>query len=168
MTDQERDEAGRSDTGGQPDESAKERVDRELIEFLNEVRVVLPGVQVLFAFLLTLPFTGRFGSLDDTQRVAYQIAFFATAFAAVLMISPTALHRLRFRRGDKENILLVSNRLILLGLVALAIAMVATVWLVSELLFEQGMASAIAVVALFVVLGLWFLLPLSRRYAGRG
>jgi hypothetical protein len=168
MTDQERDEAGRSDTGGQPDESAKERVDRELIEFLNEVRVVLPGVQVLFAFLLTLPFTGRFGRLDDTQRVAYQIAFFATAFAAVLMISPTALHRLRFRRGDKENILLVSNRLILLGLVALAIAMVATVWLVSELLFEQGMASAIAVVALFVVLGLWFLLPLSRRYAGRG
>jgi hypothetical protein len=168
MTEQERDEAGRTDTGGQPDESAKERVDRELIEFLNEVRVVLPGVQVLFAFLLTLPFTGRFGSLDDTQRVAYQIAFYATAFAAVLMISPTALHRLRFRRGDKENILLVSNRLILLGLVALAIGMVATVWLVSELLFEQGMGNAIAVIALFVVLGLWFLLPLSRRFAGRG
>src|SRR5215207_3984947 len=92
MTETDDDHTGRSDTGGQPGESSKERVDRELIEFLNEVRVVLPGVQVLFAFLLTLPFTGKFGSLDDGQKVAYQIAFYAIAAAAVLMISPTALH----------------------------------------------------------------------------
>ena len=71
MTTQDDDEAGRTDTGGQPGESEKERVDRELIEFLNEVRVVLPGVQVLFAFLLTLPFTGKFGSLDSGQKIAY-------------------------------------------------------------------------------------------------
>jgi hypothetical protein len=91
MTTREHDgEAGSTDTGGQPGESDKERVDRELIEFLNEVRVVLPGVQVLFAFLLTLPFTGKFGSLDSGQLVAYQIAFYAIAIAAVLMISPTA------------------------------------------------------------------------------
>ena len=83
MTETDDDDAGRSDTGGQPGESAKERVDRELIEFLNEVRVVLPGVQVLFAFLLTLPFTGKFGSLDAGQKVAYQIAFYAIAAAAV-------------------------------------------------------------------------------------
>lgn len=168
MTSQDDDEAGRTDTGGQPGESDKERVDRELIEFLNEVRVVLPGVQVLFAFLLTLPFTGKFGSLDSGQLVAYQIAFYAIATAAVLMISPTALHRLRFRRGDKEHILKASNRLILLGLVALAIGMMSTVWLVSELLFEQGTANAIAVAAVALVVGLWFLLPLSRRFAGRG
>ena len=168
MTEQGSDDAGRTDTAGQPGESDKERVDRELIEFLNEVRVVLPGVQVLFAFLLTLPFTGRFGSLDSGQKVAYQIAFYAIALAAVLMISPTALHRLRFRRGDKEYILKTSNRMILLGLVALAIGMVSTVWLVSELLFKQGTANAIAVVALALVAGLWFLLPMSRRFAGRG
>jgi hypothetical protein len=168
MTETDDDHAGRSDTGGQPGESSKERVDRELIEFLNEVRVVLPGVQVLFAFLLTLPFTGKFGSLDDGQKVAYQIAFYAIAAAAVLMISPTALHRLRFRRGDKEYILRASNRMILLGLIALAVGMVATVWLVSELLFEQGTANAIAAAALLLVVGLWFVLPLSRRFAGRG
>ena len=168
MTTQDDGEAGRSDTGGQPGESPKERVDRELIEFLNEVRVVLPGVQVLFAFLLTLPFTGKFASLDPGQKTAYQIAFYSIAIAAVLMISPTALHRLRFRQGDKENILRTSNRMILLGLVALAIGMVATVWLVSELLFEQGTANAIAAAALIMVIGLWFVLPLSRRFAGRG
>jgi hypothetical protein len=162
------DEAGHTDTGGQPGESAKERVDRELIEFLNEVRVVLPGVQVLFAFLLTLPFTGKFASLDSGQKTAYQIAFYSIAIAVVLMIGPTALHRLRFRRGDKEYILQASNRMIQLGLVALAIGMVATVWLVSELLFEQGTANTIAVVALIMVIGLWFVMPLSRRFAGRG
>ena len=145
-----------------------EDLDRELIELLNELRVALPGVQVLFAFLLTLPFTGKFGSLDSGQKMAYQIAFYAIAAAAVLMISPTALHRLRFRRGDKEYILRASNRMILFGLVALAVGMVSTVWLVSELLFEQGTANAIAVVASFVVVGMWFVLPLSRRFAGRG
>ena len=168
MTTQDDDKAGRTDTGGQPGESEKERVDRELIEFLNEVRVVLPGVQVLFAFLLTLPFTGKFGTLDPGQKIAYQIAFYAIALAAVLMISPTALHRLRFRQGDKEYILKASNVMILLGLGALAIGMVSTVWLVSELLFEQGTANAIAVAALIVVIGMWFVLPLSRRFAGRG
>jgi hypothetical protein len=168
MTTQDDDEAGRTDTGGQPGESPKERVDRELIEFLNEVRVVLPGVQVLFAFLLTLPFTGKFASLDSGQLTAYQIAFYSIAIAVVLMIGPTALHRLRFRQGDKEYILQTSNRLILLGLVALAIGMVATVWLVSELLFEKGTANTIGVVALIMVIGLWFVMPLSRRFSGRG
>jgi Family of unknown function (DUF6328) len=155
------------DDGGQPGESHKERVDRELIEFLNEVRVVLPGVQVLFAFLLTIPFTGRFASLTHDHRLAYQIAFYAVALAAVLMISPTALHRLRFRKGDKEYILQASNRLVLLGLFALAVGMVATIWLVSELLFDQGPANIVALVAAVVVGGLWFVLPMSRKFAGR-
>ena len=78
-------------------ETEKERVDRELIEFLNEVRVVLPGVQVLFASLLTLPFTGTFKTIDGAERTAYTIAFFATALAVALMITPSSFHRLRFR-----------------------------------------------------------------------
>ena len=150
------------------DESEENPVNASFMAILEGLRVTLPGVQVLFAFLLTLPFTGKFNSLDSGQLIAYQIAFYAIAMAAVLMISPTALHRLRFRQGDKEYILQASNRMILLGLAALAVGMVATVWLVSELLFEQGTANAIAVVALIVVIGMWFVLPLSRRFAGRG
>jgi hypothetical protein len=145
-------------------ETEKERVDRELIEFLNEVRVVLPGVQVLFAFLLTLPFTGSWNSITGYERLAYTIAFFATASAAVLMITPTSFHRLRFRKGDKEQILKTSNRLILAGIACLAIAIVAVVWLVSELLFTHTVANVIAAVAAAVVIALWFVLPLQRRF----
>jgi Family of unknown function (DUF6328) len=148
-------------------ETDKERVDRELIEFLNEVRVVLPGVQVLFAFLLTVPFTGTFGEIDGQERAAYIIAFFSTAIAAVLMITPSSFHRLRFRKGDKEAILRMSSRLILAGIASLSVAMTAVVWLVSELLFSQAIANAIGVVTAVVVVSLWFVLPLLRRFAGR-
>ena len=124
-------------------ETEKERVDRELIEFLNEVRVVLPGVQVLFAFLLTLPFTGTFKTIDGAERTAYTIAFFATALAVALMITPSSFHRLRFRKGDKEQVLRTSNRLLLAGIASLAVAMTAVVWLVAELLFREAVANAI-------------------------
>ena len=159
MDDDERDE-----TPTQGGETEKERVDRELIEFLNEVRVVLPGVQVLFAFLLTLPFTGTFDTITGYERFAYIVAFYSTALAAVLMITPTSFHRLRFRKGDKEAILRVSNRLILAGIACLGVAIVAVVWLVSELVFSDGPANAIAVVAAGVVVALWLVLPLQRRF----
>ncbi|MGH2630145.1 MAG: DUF6328 family protein [Actinomycetota bacterium] len=145
-------------------ETQKERVDRELIEFLNEVRVVLPGVQVLFAFLLTLPFSGRFGDIDGVERFAYNVAFFATALAAVLMITPSSFHRLRFRKGDKEEILRMSNGLVLAGIVCLGVAMVAVVWLVAELVFTTGLANVIGIVSALIVIALWFALPLSRRF----
>ncbi len=146
-------------------ENEKERVDRELIEFLNEVRVVLPGVQVLFAFLLTVPFTGTFGKIEGGARVAYIVAFFATAAAAALMITPTPMHRLQFRTGDKEGFLRLSNRLVLAGIACLAIAMVAVVWLVAQVLFtDGGGATIIAVLAGTIVVALWFVLPLVNRF----
>ena len=146
-------------------ENEKERVDRELIEFLNEVRVVLPGVQVLFAFLLTVPFTGTFGKMDGSPLTAYIVAFFATAAAAVLMITPTPMHRLQFRTGDKEGFLRLSNRLVLAGIACLAIAMVAVVWLVAQVLFtDGGGATIIAVLAGTIVVALWFVLPLVNRF----
>ncbi len=149
-------------------ETDKERVDRELIEFLNEVRVVLPGVQVLFAFLLTVPFTGTFGKVDGGARVAYIVAFFFTAFAAALMITPTPLHRLQFRTDDKEGFLRTSNRLVLAGIACLAVAMVAVVWLVAQILFESGsMATVIGAIAASIVLLLWFVLPLVSRFSER-
>jgi phosphatidylserine synthase len=152
------------ETGTSGDETEKERVDRELIEFLNEVRVVLPGVQVLFAFLLTLPFTGTFSDINGAERFAYNVAFFATALAAVLMITPTSFHRLRFRKGDKEEILRTSNRLILAGILCLGVAIVAVVWLVSELVFTPSIAIVICIVSALIVVTLWFALPLSRRF----
>ena len=147
-------------------ENEKERVDRELIEFLNEVRVVLPGVQVLFAFLLTVPFTTIFDKdVDGGGRIAYIVAFFFTALAAVLMITPTPMHRLQFRTGDKEGFLRTSNRLILAGIACLAIAMVAVVWLVADLLFTPGLATVIGAVAAAIVVVLWFVLPLVSRFS---
>ena len=114
-------------------ENEKERVDRELIEFLNEVRVVLPGVQVLFAFLLTVPFTTIFDKdVDGGGRIAYIVAFFFTALAAALMITPTPCIVCSSAQGDKEGFLRTSNQLILAGIACLAVAMVAVVWLVAE------------------------------------
>jgi amino acid transporter len=149
-----------------PEESPKERLDRELTEFLNEIRIVLPGVQVLFAFLLTLPFTGTFDRSDPQDHFAYIVAFFSAAFAAVILITPTAFHRLRFRQGDKEAILRASNRLYLAGITCLGVAMVAVVWLVSEIVFDQRIASFIGIAAAIIVLALWFVLPLRRRFLG--
>ena len=151
------------ETPAAENETEKERVDRELIEFLNEVRVVLPGVQVLFAFLLTLPFTGTFKTITGYERFAYILAFFSTALAAVLMITPTSFHRLRFRKGDKEQIIRTSNRLILAGIVCLGVAIVSVVWLVSELVFTNDVANAIAFASARIVIALWFALPLQRR-----
>ncbi len=152
------------ETPGAEHETEKERVDRELIEFLNEVRIVLPGVQVLFAFLLTLPFTGEFGTIDGPERTAYAIAFFSTALAAVLMITPTSFHRLRFRKGDKEQIIRTSGRLILAAIVCLGVSMVAVVWLVADILFSDGVARLIGAASAVIVVTLWFAMPLRRRF----
>jgi phosphatidylserine synthase len=119
---------------------------------------------VLFAFLLTLPFTGTFSDINGAERFAYNVAFFATALAAVLMITPTSFHRLRFRKGDKEEILRTSNRLILAGILCLGVAIVAVVWLVSELVFTPSVAIVICIVSALIVVTLWFALPLSRRF----
>ena len=168
MSEEKKSDDGPSDESPTAEhENEKERVDRELIEFLNEVRVVLPGVQVLFAFLLTVPFTTIFDKdVDGSARIAYIVAFFFTAFAAALMITPTPLHRLQFRQGDKEGFLRTSNRLVLAGIACLAIAMVAVVWLVAQILFiDGGTATVIGAVAAGVVVVLWFVLPLVSRFS---
>ena len=146
-------------------ETEKERVDRELIEFLNEVRVVLPGVQVLFAFLLTLPFTGTFKTITGYERTPTSIAFFSTALAAVLMITPTSFHRLRFRKGDKEQIIRTSQPVDpRRRSSAWRSRWSSVVWLVSELLFSDDVANIIGVARALIVIALWFALPLPRRF----
>jgi hypothetical protein len=101
-------------------EDRKERVDRELIELLNEVRVVLPGAQVLFAFVLRLPFLARLDLLTRVDRDAYCAAFLCTAVKAIMLMAPSANHRLRFREYDKEPLLFWSNRPVLIGSALLA------------------------------------------------
>jgi hypothetical protein len=111
------------------------RLDRELIELLNELRVALPGVQVLFAFLLTVPFSQGFPKVTDPQKDAFFVAFLAAAAASVLLIAPSAFHRLTWREHDKERLLESSNRMALAGLFFLAVAMTAAVFVISDYLF---------------------------------
>jgi hypothetical protein len=144
-------------------EDEKERVDRELIELLNELRVALPGVQVLFAFLLILPFSQGFSKIDGIERAVYFGAFIAAALATALLIAPSSYHRLRFREHDKERMLFTSNRLAISGTVLLALAISAVVFLITDVLFQEtaGALVAGAVAAWFA--WFWYGLPLSRK-----
>jgi hypothetical protein len=145
------------------EESKDERLDRELIELLNELRVALPGVQVLFAFLLAVPFTQRFEGLTGVQEDVFFAAFLCTAVATALLIAPSAYHRLRWREHDKEQMLQISNRLAIAGTVFLAAAIIAVVYLVTDLIF--GLASTLVATLLATALfgWLWYGLPLVRR-----
>ena len=144
-------------------ETNKERLDRELVELLNELRVTLPGVQVLFAFLLSIPFTERFAKLTHLQRNIYFAAFIATALSSVLLMTPTAYHRLRWRQFDKEHMLRLSNVLAIIGIAFLAAAIALVVFVVTDLVFF-GIAAAVAtgIVSGAAVL-FWFIIPLTRR-----
>jgi len=139
------------------------RENRELIEVLNELRIVLPGVQVLFAFLLTVPLTGSFSGLDGFEKGMYLAAFFASAAAVVVLIAPTALHRIQWRRENKEALLRAANRLAVAGLVFLAVAMVAVVGLVSNLVTSDGAAIVIATCVGVIIVVLWFAIPIWLR-----
>lgn len=144
-------------------ESDEERLDRELIELLNELRVALPGVQVLFAFLLTIPFTGRFSGLSDAQHAVYFGTFCATILSTAFLMTPTAYHRLRWRRYDKERMLRIANRTAIVGLIALALAICGAAYLIADVLFGMRGAAAAVVAAAALVGGLWFVLPLTRE-----
>jgi hypothetical protein len=138
------------------EETRKERSNRELIELLNELRVALPGVQVLFAFMITVPFTSGFAKTTAFQRDVFFVAFLATATASALFIAPSAFHRLRFRVEDKERIVLVSNGLAIGGLLFLVVAIVAVVLLVSDFIFGRTTAVAATATIGSVLVILWF------------
>src|SRR5213076_2491341 len=123
------------------DENEEDRRDRELIELLNELRVALPGVQVLFAFLLAVPFANGFPKLDPLDRDVFFAAFIATALATVLLIAPSSYHRLRWRQHDKESMLVVSNALTIAGLLCLAVAITCVVFVITDFLFHRTWAA---------------------------
>ena len=145
------------------EESHEERINRELIELLNELRVALPGVQILFAFLLAVPFTQRFARVTDVQKDAFMVALLCSLAGTALLIAPSAFHRIRFRDRDKEALIRIANVLTIAGLGFLAVGMTAVVFLVTDLLFK-GAVTAIVTVATAALFALvWFALPLLRK-----
>jgi hypothetical protein len=137
-----------------PDESKEDRHNRELIELLNELRVALPGVQVLFAFLLAVPFANGFPKLGRVDRDIFFVAFIATAVSTVLLIAPSSYHRLRWRQHDKEKLLVTSNVLTIAGLACLAIAITSVVFVITEFLFQRTWAATFSalIAACFLLL----------------
>jgi hypothetical protein len=144
-------------------ETALERCDRNLVELLQEVRVVQTGVQVLFAFLLTVPLAARFPVLTAFERDLYFATLLVTGAAAVLLIAPTAYHRILFRLGDKEHLVQVANRLTLAGLLCVAVSMIGALLLVTDLLFGGATVVVTGVAAALVCTLLWCVAPLRRR-----
>jgi len=142
------------------------RLDRELNELLQELRVTLPGVQVLFAFLLTVPFSQRFGQLTSTQRTAYFVAFLTAAVATALLLAPAAYHRIQWRQHDKERLLRTSTVLAIVGLGFLALVMAAAAFVVSDVLYETTWAAVIAAGVVALLAAFWFVLPLMSRMRG--
>ena len=147
-------------------EDRKQRVDRELIELLNELRVALPGVQVLFAFLLIVPFSNGFPKMTSIQRDVYFVAFVRATLSAILLIAPTAHHRLRFRAKEKEQMLFRANRLAIVGLGFLAAAMSAVVFVITDVIFQEPWAALGSAVSAASFGWIWYVVPLSRRLSG--
>jgi uncharacterized protein DUF6328 len=149
--------------GGTRGESKEERINRELIELLNELRVALPGVQVLFAFLLAVPFTQRFRQLTDGQEYAFFLALLCTTAGSALLIAPSAYHRLRFRQHDKEQMLQTANRLAIGGTLFLAIAMTSAVYLITDLVFNASVTMIVTALTAATFAWFWYGLALTRR-----
>jgi len=146
------------------DESHSEKVNRELIELINELRVALVGVQVLFAFLLAVPFAQGFADVTNLQKALYFVVLCSTAIASGLLVAPSAYHRINFRAKDKEQMLRTSNGLMIGGLVFVAVSIVGSVVLIADFIYGSTATSvACAVIGSAVFVGLWFVLPVVRR-----
>jgi hypothetical protein len=151
------------DIGDGRDETEEERADRQLAELLQELRVVQTGVQVLFAFLLGVPFAARFSELDDTQRAIYFVTLLLAGLAIILLLAPTAWHRTLFRRHDKPHLVAVSHRLAVAGLACVGLDVIAVVALISSVLYPGVLTWAAPIALAIVGLALWAVLPVLRR-----
>ena len=151
-----------------PDEQRDQSdLDRELIEFLNELRVALPGVQVLFAFLLAVPFATGWEKVDESQKYSFMVALLAAALGTVLLIAPTTYHRIRWRERDKEQLLRTANRLAIAGTGCVAIGMTAAVHLVTDTVFGAAVSAVVTAAVAVVFAWFWYGLPLWRRFEKR-
>jgi len=152
-----------ADPGSGREESETERLDRNLNELLQELRVALPGVQVLFAFLLTIPFAQRFAELTTAQERIYLGVLLSTTISAALLIAPSAYHRINFRKQQKGKLVFVSNTLAIVGLGFLALAMTGVVLLVTDFLFATPVTVACTALSALMFILFWYALPLRSR-----
>jgi len=142
----------------------RKKRDQELIELLNELRVALPGAQVLLAFLLVAPLNQGFGAVDGFAKAVYLVSLSATLLATALLMAPSAYHRIRWRERNKDRMLRISNRLAIAGLASLAVGLTASVFVVVDVLYEEALAGIFAAgVALLFGAG-WFLFPALQPY----
>jgi len=141
------------------EETPKARRDRELGELLQELRVAITGVQVLFAFLLTVPFTQRYETIDTSQRRVYFAAVLAAAISSLLLIAPAANHRLLFREGVKEAMLRAANRVAIAGFVMLALGIGLSLYLVTTMVYTTNVAVLVAIGVGVMTVFVWFVFP---------
>jgi Family of unknown function (DUF6328) len=144
-------------------EDRNERRARELAELLQELRVMLPGVQVLFAFLLTVPFSARFGDVTSLQQAVFFGTLLCTALSAGLLLAPSAHHRLLWRQQAREHRLRVANRLAIAGMVLLVVAMVGVMFVITDILFGSVAAALATATVSGFFLYVWFLMPIRYR-----
>jgi hypothetical protein len=155
-------EAGQHPESGRV-ESEEERADRNLTELLGELRVALPGVQVLFAFLLVVPFNPGFPQVTPFQQKLYLVTLLLAAAASAFLIAPSVHHRILFRQQEKEYLVVTANRLVVVGLGFLALAMTASVVLVTDVVFSSTTTVVVGILVGVAFATLWYLVPLRRR-----
>lgn len=146
---------------------SKEELDQEWGELVEEHRLAMPGVQVLFGFLLILPFQNRFQELSTDQEYVYFSALLCAVVATVLLITPTATHRIRWRQQDKEALLVMSTRAAIVATVFIAAAMTASVYLITDLLFGEPATVIVSSVVAAAFVTFWYGFPLYRRFKGQ-
>ncbi|WP_406297866.1 DUF6328 family protein [Embleya sp. NBC_00888] len=156
--------------GQQPtmDETSKERLDRELNELLQGLRIAIPGVQFMYAFLLTVPFAQGFARVTEFQKDVFLVALISTALSSVCFIAPAVQHRLLFRGGAKDVLLRRSNRYGIAGALALAVAMTSAILLVVDYLFGRSWALSVAIPLSALILWVWLLQPVITRFRRAG
>ena len=144
-------------------DAEQERQNRQMLELLNELRVALTGVQIMFAFLLTVPFTQRFSHVTQFQRYDFFLTLLCSAAASALLIAPTAQHRILFHRRQKHQLIALGNRLTIIGLGFLAIAMTGVILLITDVLFKTLTVVVVTTATATTFATLWYVLPLIRR-----
>jgi hypothetical protein len=156
------------EAGGPAPRSDEEREleHRRLIELLNELRVALTGVQIMFAFLLTVPFTQRFAQVTKFQRYVYFVTLLCAAVSVAFLIAPSAHHRILFRRHQKHRLVMLGSTLMIVGLLFLALAMTGVILLITDVLFRTGTVVAVTAALGTLFAGLWYVVPLLRVLRG--
>lgn len=148
-------------------ETDDERLQREHEQLFHELRSIIPGVEVLFAFMLTVAFTERFERLSDVQRLVYYATFLCAGLAILLLLAPASFHRVRFRQDDKEAMLRIANVEAIAALVLISLAVAGTVFLITDLMFSSTLATIVSALVWVATGALWWGVPLTREVSER-